>query len=110
MKRPTSLIVPETLPVSTQSPVVKGLNNNNITPAATLDKVPCNAKPIAKPAAPRTAIIEVVWTPNCPRTAIRVMIIIPYLIMFPKIGTIRGSILSKTPSFVLANLLNLPAK
>ena len=102
--------MPDVLPVSTQSPVVNGLNNNNITPAATFDNVPCKAKPIAKPAAPRTAIIEVVCTPNCPKTAIKVIIIIPYLIMFPIIGTIKGSILLKRLKFLRAILLSLPAK
>ena len=110
VNKPTSLIVPETFPVSTQSPVVKGLNNNNITPAATLDNVPCNARPIAKPAAPKTAMIEVVCTPNCPNTAIKVIIIMPYLIILPIMGTIRGSILSKTPNFFRTSLLSLPAK
>ena len=64
VNNPTSLIVPEISVVSTQSPLLKGLNNKSITPAATFDSVPCKARPIAKPAAPKTAIIEVVWTPN----------------------------------------------
>ena len=60
VNNPTSLIVPEISVVSTQSPLLNGLNNKSITPAATFDRVPCKARPIAKPAAPKTAIIEVV--------------------------------------------------
>ena len=64
VNKPISLTVPEISEASIQLPTLNGLRNRSITPAATLDKVPCNAKPIANPAAPNTAIIEVVFTPN----------------------------------------------
>ena len=40
-----------------------------MTPAATLESAPCSARPIAREAAPSTAMIEVVRTPSCCRTA-----------------------------------------
>ncbi len=40
-----------------------------ITPEAKLESEPCNAKPTARPAAPSTAINEVVCTPSCPSAA-----------------------------------------
>ena len=59
----------------TVSPTLKGRKIIKITPAAKLESEPCNAKPIAKPAAPITATIEAVWTHNWPRTATKVIII-----------------------------------
>ena len=64
MNNPISLTVPETFAASIQFPTLNGLKNKSITPAATFDNVPCKASPIANPAAPKTAIIEVVFTPN----------------------------------------------
>ena len=63
-KRPISLTVPEIPLVSIQFPTLKGPKNKSITPAATFDNVPCKASPTAKPAAPKTAIIDVVLTQN----------------------------------------------
>ena len=56
---------PDVPAASIQSPILNGRKNTNMRPAATLDKVPCNAKPIAK-LPPSTAMIEVVSTPNLP--------------------------------------------
>jgi hypothetical protein len=55
-------------------PVNESKNRKRIsstTPAATLDRVPCSARPTASEAAPRTAMIEVVCTPSRCSTAIR---------------------------------------
>ena len=54
----------------------KGRKNMSITPAATLDSVPCNASPIASPAAPRTAIRLVVSSPKRCKTGMTVRITI----------------------------------
>ena len=60
VNKPISRTDPDMPAASIQSPILNGRKNTSIRPAATLDKVPCNAKPIAKPAAPSTAMIEVV--------------------------------------------------
>ena len=52
--------VPETESTSTKSPSLKGRNMIIITPAATFDSVPRSARP----AAPTTATMEVVWIPK----------------------------------------------
>ena len=77
--KPISFTVPEIPFVSIQSPVSNGLKIRSITPAATLDKVPWSASPIANPAAPRTAIIEVVSIPNWLRAIINVNVKPAYL-------------------------------
>ena len=41
-----------------------------VIPAAKLDSEPCNARPMARPAAPKTAIKDVVWMPSIPNAAI----------------------------------------
>ena len=85
-------------------PTLKGLKNNNITPAATLDKVPCKANPIARPAAPKTAIIEVVLTPNWAKTATIVTTSKAYLMTEPATGGKVGSSLS---TFISASLIQI---
>jgi hypothetical protein len=47
------------------------------TPAARLESEPCNARPMAKPAAPSTAITDAVCTPTRPSAAINVNAMMP---------------------------------
>ena len=49
---------------STASLMRNGRKIISITPEATWLKVPCRARPMARPAAPRAARIEAVWTPS----------------------------------------------
>ena len=65
----SDLTVPAWPATSTYWPTLKGRKISSITPAATFDSVPCKARPIARPAAPKTAIRLVVSTPNRFRTA-----------------------------------------
>ena len=58
------LTVPIWSLIWTKSPSLMGRKMIIITPAATFDRVPCSARPMARPAAPMTATIEVVWMPN----------------------------------------------
>ena len=74
----TLCTVPATPPRSTYSPARNGRNSTSNTPAARLDREPCNAKPTAKPAAPSTAITDAVCTPTRPNAAISVKAIIAY--------------------------------
>ena len=57
--------IPDTPDTSIKSPDLNGLNTINNTPEAKFDKEPCNAKPIAKPAAPTIATSDVVLKPKC---------------------------------------------
>ena len=90
VNNPTSFTIPDEPAISTQSPVSNGRRISNITPAATFDKVPCRARPIARPAAPSTAIIEVVWIPNCPSDTTTVIVMPAYLATLPLIGISIG--------------------
>ena len=74
-KMSTSSITPATPAISTKSPALKGRNEISKTPEAKLDNEPCNAKPMAKPAAPMTATREVVLKPKCEIAAIIVKVI-----------------------------------
>ena len=56
----TSETTPAAPATSTKSPTLIGRNTMIITPAAKLDNVPCNAKPTAKPAAPKIATTDAV--------------------------------------------------
>ena len=58
----------------TYSPCAKGRKLNNIMPAAIFCSVPCKAKPMATPAAPKAAIKLAVCTPNWDRTTTMVKI------------------------------------
>lgn len=58
------LTVPISPATSTKSPFLIGRKKMIITPAATLDRVPCRARPMARPAAPMTATTLVVCTPK----------------------------------------------
>jgi len=60
VKIPISATEPIVPPAMIKSPILNGLKINIKTPAAKLDNEPCSAKPTAKPAAPSTAIKEVV--------------------------------------------------
>ena len=73
--RPISCTVPVMAPVVILSATRNGRSNSSITPDATLDRVPCSARPMARPAAPRSAINDVVCTPNWPSTATSVIAI-----------------------------------
>ena len=66
---PTSSTLPATPSDSMYSPTSMGRRNNSITPAAMLASVPCRARPMARPAAPITAMMLVVCTPNWARAA-----------------------------------------
>jgi hypothetical protein len=70
------------------SPTLNGRSQMIITPAAIFDSVPCSASAIASPAAPRTARIEAVCTPNCPSTTTKVTTSIVYLVSSEMIGAI----------------------
>jgi hypothetical protein len=74
-KRPISATDPETPDASTKSPRRKGRKIRSITPDAMFERVPCIARPMASPAAPTTAIIEVVSIPKSSRTAITTTVI-----------------------------------
>ena len=58
-----------TLPcISTSSPTLNGCNTKIITPEAKLLRLPCSAKPTAKPIAAITPTKEVVSMPTIPAT------------------------------------------
>ena len=65
---PTSTTVPMVAPTSTFSPTRNGRSTSSMMPAAMLDSVPCSARPMARPAAPSAAMMDVVFTPNCAST------------------------------------------
>ena len=54
---------------SMRSPFRNGRKTRSMTPAAKLAKVPCRAKPTARPAAARTAMMDAVWMPIIPKAA-----------------------------------------
>ena len=83
---PISRTEPDTLAASTQSPTLKGRRNSSISPAATFDNVPCSARPMARPAAPRTAIIDVVSTPKLPSVTTTVSVRMAYLTSAARMG------------------------
>ena len=62
-----NICMSDTTPVypcaSIRSPTLYGLNSNISTPPAKFDSEPCNAMPIASPAAPSIAMNDVVSTP-----------------------------------------------
>ena len=73
MRRVVKSSISSTFPtwpaVFTTSPTLKGRNIRSITPDARFERLPWNARPIARPAAPMTAAKLVVSMPNTPRQA-----------------------------------------
>lgn len=55
--------VPATPCASIQSPTLNGRNSRISTPPAKLARLPCRARPMARPAAPMAATKLVVWMP-----------------------------------------------
>ncbi len=62
--------VPETPCASMYSPARNGRRNRIRAPPAKLARLPCRARPTARPAAPSTAINDVVSIPTMPATLI----------------------------------------
>src|SRR5690606_20556648 len=69
VNNPMSSTVPPVPPMSTASPRRNGRSMSTMMPAATLARVPCSARPIARPAAPSSATMLVVCTPKRLSTA-----------------------------------------
>ena len=70
----TSCTLPVIEPITTKSSFLKGRNTIIKIPPARLDKESLSDKPIAKPAVPKTAIIEVVCTPKFVKAVIMIKI------------------------------------
>ena len=72
-RRVWKILTASTLPVSpaivTMSPARNGFSDTSITPEAMFDSESLSARPMARPAAPSTAIIDVIGTPITCSTA-----------------------------------------
>ena len=88
-----SWTVPSAPPPVMYSPTFTGRKQMSITPEAKFESEPWRARPIARPAAPRTATKEAVAIPILPSAAITTKAMMPYLMILPTNFEMVGSIL-----------------